>query len=411
MEPVRAARSSAATSSSCRSTTRSSTSSRSTSSRPARPSRRSPGSWSPRRAGGLGVDARRRAQAAARGRGERSAARCHRRRRRPGPSPGVTGTVGHARPGATPGPTPGAGLPTDVAGLIDYANRHFELAQAALRDSDFATLRVGDRPSSRRRCSDSRSSPRAWRHRARGRRPARRREPRGGADGRAARDPRRPRPPGRWRWPRSCSAAASSSSLIPIVVLPTPVGLGNVLAPWITPLALGIDHAGLRRGVRRRRRRRPRLAGHRRLGGRRPRGRGSPDRRPGLVRRPAVVRRHDRQRAHRGPDPGRPDPRLRPADARPGLGVGAGRLDGLPRADQSVGRVGVDRGPHRPLLARRAGRARPGLDGRRDGRGGRGSTDHPRPRRHLGRPASRDPGVPPPARSRPSCASGSRRWP
>jgi hypothetical protein len=26
---------------------------------------------------------------------------------------------------------------------------------------------------------------------------------------------------------------------IPIVVLPTPVGLGNVLAPWITPLALG----------------------------------------------------------------------------------------------------------------------------------------------------------------------------
>jgi hypothetical protein len=40
---------------------------------------------------------------------------------------------------ATPGPTPGVGLPNDVAGLIEYANRHFELAQAALRNNDFAT--------------------------------------------------------------------------------------------------------------------------------------------------------------------------------------------------------------------------------------------------------------------------------
>jgi hypothetical protein len=31
-----------------------------------------------------------------------------------------------------------SGLPADVPGLIDYANRHFEAAQAALRDSDFA---------------------------------------------------------------------------------------------------------------------------------------------------------------------------------------------------------------------------------------------------------------------------------
>jgi hypothetical protein len=29
-------------------------------------------------------------------------------------------------------------LPDDVPGLIDYANAHFELAQAALRDGDFA---------------------------------------------------------------------------------------------------------------------------------------------------------------------------------------------------------------------------------------------------------------------------------
>jgi uncharacterized membrane protein (UPF0182 family) len=58
----------------------------------------------------------------------------------PTPSPG-----GEPTPAPTPGPeptgTPGPGepLPTDVAGLIDYANRHFDLAQAALRDGDFAT--------------------------------------------------------------------------------------------------------------------------------------------------------------------------------------------------------------------------------------------------------------------------------
>jgi uncharacterized membrane protein (UPF0182 family) len=51
------------------------------------------------------------------------------------PSPGPTPTAG---PTATPRPTPGVELPTDVPGLIDYANAHFELAQAALRDGDFA---------------------------------------------------------------------------------------------------------------------------------------------------------------------------------------------------------------------------------------------------------------------------------
>jgi hypothetical protein len=34
--------------------------------------------------------------------------------------------------------TPGTALPADVPGLIDYANAHFELAQQALRDGDFA---------------------------------------------------------------------------------------------------------------------------------------------------------------------------------------------------------------------------------------------------------------------------------
>jgi uncharacterized membrane protein (UPF0182 family) len=52
----------------------------------------------------------------------------------PSPSPGASPT-----PAPTPGQTPGASPPTgDVAALIDYANLHFELAQQALRDGDFA---------------------------------------------------------------------------------------------------------------------------------------------------------------------------------------------------------------------------------------------------------------------------------
>jgi hypothetical protein len=39
----------------------------------------------------------------------------------------------------TPTPSLPTDLPTDIPGLIDYANRHFEAAQAALRDGDFAT--------------------------------------------------------------------------------------------------------------------------------------------------------------------------------------------------------------------------------------------------------------------------------
>ncbi|MEX2184278.1 MAG: UPF0182 family protein [Chloroflexota bacterium] len=53
----------------------------------------------------------------------------------PGPGPGPT-------PGPEPTPDPADPLPTDVAGLIEYANRHFDLAQAALRGGDFA--RYGD---------------------------------------------------------------------------------------------------------------------------------------------------------------------------------------------------------------------------------------------------------------------------
>ncbi len=53
----------------------------------------------------------------------------------PSPTPEPTPTPG---PSATPRPTPGVELPTDVPGLIEYANAHFELAQVALRDGDFA---------------------------------------------------------------------------------------------------------------------------------------------------------------------------------------------------------------------------------------------------------------------------------
>jgi len=51
----------------------------------------------------------------------------------PGPAPTPTPT---AQPTASPDPN--APLPADVPGLIAYANEHFALAEAALRDGDFA---------------------------------------------------------------------------------------------------------------------------------------------------------------------------------------------------------------------------------------------------------------------------------
>jgi uncharacterized membrane protein (UPF0182 family) len=49
----------------------------------------------------------------------------------PGPSPTPA-------PSATPGSSGAPGLPSDVPGLVAYANQHFELAQTALRVGDFA---------------------------------------------------------------------------------------------------------------------------------------------------------------------------------------------------------------------------------------------------------------------------------
>jgi uncharacterized membrane protein (UPF0182 family) len=54
----------------------------------------------------------------------------------PTPTPGPSGSPGSS-PAPTPSGSPGS-LPSDVAGLIAYANSHFDLAQAALRDGDFA---------------------------------------------------------------------------------------------------------------------------------------------------------------------------------------------------------------------------------------------------------------------------------
>ncbi len=57
----------------------------------------------------------------------------------PAPSPGATPTPA---PGASPTPRPTTGpqepLPNDVVGLITYAKTHFDLAQEALRNGDFA---------------------------------------------------------------------------------------------------------------------------------------------------------------------------------------------------------------------------------------------------------------------------------
>ena len=62
----------------------------------------------------------------------------------PSPSPGTGPTPApgaSATPAPTPAPTSDANepLPNDLAGLIDYANLHFDRAQAALRAGDFAT--------------------------------------------------------------------------------------------------------------------------------------------------------------------------------------------------------------------------------------------------------------------------------
>jgi uncharacterized membrane protein (UPF0182 family) len=57
----------------------------------------------------------------------------------PGPTPSPTPGGPTATPGPTGTPSPGSTPPSgNVAALVAYANLHFELAQQALRDGDFA---------------------------------------------------------------------------------------------------------------------------------------------------------------------------------------------------------------------------------------------------------------------------------
>jgi hypothetical protein len=59
----------------------------------------------------------------------------------PTPTPGETPAPGGTpapRTSPTPGPTVAPGLPSDVPGVVAFANAHYQLAQQALRDGDLA---------------------------------------------------------------------------------------------------------------------------------------------------------------------------------------------------------------------------------------------------------------------------------
>ena len=154
--------------------------------------------------------------------------------RSPGPSPS-------GEPEPSPSTDPGEPLPADVAGLIDYANRHFELAQAALRDGDFAPLRRGDRAGRGGAASDSTQlAPGPVRAVARRGIAQPRAVIRGATLGASLLAVlAEPGHLGRSRSSRSCFAAAGCVVLAPIVAIPSAVGLGNLLGPVLTDLALG----------------------------------------------------------------------------------------------------------------------------------------------------------------------------
>jgi hypothetical protein len=156
----------------------------------------------------------------------------------PTPTPGPSPTPGPgATPGPTPGATPGTALPADVPGLIEYANTHFELAQtrSVTATSRATAPRSG---SSRPPSSGSRSSrPEAW-HQPRGRRPAPLHEARRGIVRRIA---------GESHDTGDLALALATFLirggivlvLLPIVVLPTTVGLGNTFGPTLQSVAFG----------------------------------------------------------------------------------------------------------------------------------------------------------------------------
>ena len=157
----------------------------------------------------------------------------------PGPSaspgPGATPTAG---PVGTPSPTPVAGLPTDVPGLIDYANTHYELAQQALRDGDLARYGeeialVGAAIQQLQVLAPGLALP-------------------------SVGPSRQPRPVNRGvaligallvtlatpaTWPLALGAFLLRGGIllvvVPVVVMPTPVGLANAFGPLVTAIALG----------------------------------------------------------------------------------------------------------------------------------------------------------------------------
>ena len=157
----------------------------------------------------------------------------------PTPTPGPSPTPGPgATPGPTPGATPGTALPADVPGLIEYANTHFELAQNALRDGDFA--RYGTEIGAGAGRPPATPGPRA---RERGTNPGGVDQPRAvsrGGGSMAALLVTLATPA---TWPLALATFLVRGGvvlvLLPIVVLPTTVGLGNTFGPTLTSVAFG----------------------------------------------------------------------------------------------------------------------------------------------------------------------------
>ena len=172
--------------------------------------------------------------------------------------------------------------------------------------------------------------------------------------------------------------------LLPIVVLPTTVGLGNTLRADAHVRRVRVGPAPGHRGRRRGRARRARLAGRRGLAGGGTGGRGSPDRgaRRGGRRARGVGgiscgRDGDILRPGRGADPRGAADRVRAARRGPGPGFDPPGLRDLPGAHQSARREHPDRAS-RPARRSR-GRRRRGrrLDARRDRRGRGCPADRP----------------------------------
>ena len=189
-------------------------------------------------------------------------------------------------------------------------------------------------------------------------------------------------------WPLALAAFLIRGGIVlvvlPIVVLPTPVGLGNAFGPTLTAIALGqLPLEARRRRGSSRSAVVLRLAVRRRLAGGRARGRGRPDRR--------VDEDVDRRAGGRSGRGGAPAPAavgspagssppgsiaIIPLAARPGVGVGPPRPRDLSRADQpdrrrrrrsSCGSCAATPEVVAAIVAR--------LDGRRDRRGRRGAAD------------------------------------